>query len=72
MDYIEKNKPTSAFIPSGRGRVPFPDPKITKRNIPGPFDYVPIREYNPPLLVKKGSASFISRSGRQSFLGRHK
>lgn len=65
-------KPTSAFIKSGRGRVPFPDPALTKKNIPGPAAYHIKHEYNPPLLVSKSSATFDSKSGRQSFLARDK
>jgi len=71
MDYVEI-KPTPAFIKSGRGRVPYPDPVLTKKNIPGPASYQIKHEYNPPLLVSKSSASFVSKSGRQSFLARQK
>lgn len=66
-------KPTPAFVKSGRGRVPYPDPALTKKYIPGPLDYSPVvtSDLNPPLLVRKSSASFISASGRQSFLARN-
>lgn len=71
MDHVEV-RPTPAFIKSGRGRVPYPDPALTKRNIPGPASYQIKQEYKPPLLVKKPSATFESKSGRQSFLARNK
>ena len=72
MDYVDRSKPTSAFVPSGRGRVPYPDPALTKRNIPGPLDYAPKGEYNPPLLTNKPSFTFISKSKRDSFLCQEK
>jgi hypothetical protein len=71
MDHIEL-KPSQAFIKSGRGRVPYPDPALTKKNIPGPASYQVKHEYNPPLLVSKSSATFVSKSKRDSFLARHK
>lgn len=57
-------KPMSSFAPSGKGRVPFPDPNKN----PGPLDYN-ANEFRPhdPLKMHK-SASFRSTSGRESFL----
>ena len=72
MDYVDKSKPTSAFVPSGRGRVPYPDPSLTKRNIPGPLDYSPKVDYTPPLLAAKPSFTFVSKSKRDSFLCQEK
>lgn len=56
---------SAAFSPSGKGRVPFPDPNP----YPGPNSYV-LHE-NPgvsPLLLYKASSSFISQSKRDSFM----
>jgi hypothetical protein len=56
---------SAAFTPSGKGRIPFPDPQPT----PGPNSYLP--KDNPgvsPLLANKGSATFLSHSKRDSFI----
>lgn len=56
---------SAAFTPSGKGRVPFPDPQP----IPGPNSYSP--KENPgvsPLLQNKPSSTFLSHSKRDSFI----
>lgn len=55
---------SAAFSPSGKGRVPFPDPQP----IPGPNSYYPRDPAISPLLVQKGSSTFLSQSKRDSFI----
>lgn len=66
LSYLEpwQRRPSTAFVASGKGRVPFPDPNP----YPGPSDYY--INFNPgesPILKKKISATFASKSGRDSF-----
>ena len=66
LSYLEphQRRPSTAFVASGKGRVPFPDPNP----YPGPSDYV--INHDPgvsPILRKKISATFASKSGRNSF-----
>lgn len=72
IDHIEDNRPTSAFIESGDGRVPYPDPKKCKKNIPGPLDYSPNIDMTPTLLKTLSSGTFRSKSKRDSFLAKDK
>lgn len=62
---VDTSRPTTAFIPSGMGRVPFSPPN----KVPGPNSY----EINPepgvsPLLKKKKSYYFESTERRSKFL----
>mgnify|MGYP003386687184 CR=1 FL=1 len=72
IEHIEDHRPTSAFIQSGDGRVPYPDPKVCKKNIPGPLDYNPNTDMTPALLKTLSSGTFKSQSKRDSFLARNK
>jgi hypothetical protein len=57
--------PSTMFIPSGNGRVPFPPPN----NVPGPAAYSPNADPgHSPLLTCKPSATFLSETKRNSFL----
>eukprot|EP01039_Chlorochromonas_danica_P001022 gene1022-1108_t len=63
ISYVSPNekRPTTAFMPSGRGRVPFPPPNP----VPGPNAYTILD--NPgqsPILKKKPNSIFESKTGR--------
>jgi hypothetical protein len=66
----DREVPTAAFLPNGqKGRVPFPEPN----KIPGPLSYEinydsKLSTYIPKSLRRQHSASFRSRSDRESFL----
>eukprot|EP01038_Epipyxis_sp_PR26KG_P008481 gene8481-11464_t len=60
---INSNRPSTAFVSSGKGRVPFDPPKP----VPGPSDYY--INYDPgrsKILTNKTSATFASKSLRDS------
>lgn len=57
-------RPSTAFIPSGDGRVPFPPPN----KVPGPAAYSPHEDPGSPFLRAKTSATFSSKSKRESFI----
>lgn len=60
----DQQRPSTGFIPSGNGRVPFPPPK----NIPGPSDYwINHDPGRSPILTRKRSATFESVTTRDSF-----
>ena len=63
---LDIKKPSSAFLPSGNGDRVFCDPILPN---PGPNSYqVNLDPWTPVRLKRCGSASFVSRSGRESFL----
>ena len=57
-------RPSTAFIPSGDGRVPFPPPN----KVPGPAAYEPHPDPGSPFLRIKSSATFASTTKRESFI----
>ncbi len=60
-----EGRPMTAFIPSGNGRVPFPPPN----KVPGPAAYVIHPDPGTsPILRAKASATFESKSKRESFI----
>lgn len=60
-----EGRPMTAFIPSGNGRVPFPPPN----KVPGPAAYhIHPDPGTSPLLRYKPSATFESKSKRESFI----
>lgn len=66
-DTPDRKRPSTSFIPSGKGRVPFPPPEP----IPGPLAYVV--NYEPgrsKMLDAKKSSTFVSKSKRDSFFNK--
>jgi hypothetical protein len=60
---IDSTRPTTSFMASGNGRVPFPSPNP----YPGPSDYyVNFDPGNSPIILNKSSSNFASRSKRSS------